>query len=145
VFAFAVPAACAVAIRMWYGELLRIARAARFVSEIEDWVNRSSSTTLGWERWMSECRALPGQDIDYANWRAVMQGFGALAAMRVALGLVFLVRAEGAGPAIAAAIAVAVLSSNVCLHVRRLKRRAATYLDHRPEPPVVVHDARDAA
>jgi len=35
VFSLAIPAACAMAVRMWYGELLRIARAARFIAELE--------------------------------------------------------------------------------------------------------------
>jgi hypothetical protein len=44
VLALTVPAACAVAVRMWDAELLRIARGARFVAEIEDWVNSRAGT-----------------------------------------------------------------------------------------------------
>jgi hypothetical protein len=44
VFSLAVPAACAMAVRMWYGELLRIARAARFIAQLERWANRMTGS-----------------------------------------------------------------------------------------------------
>lgn len=130
VFALAVPAACAVAVRMWYGELLRIARGARFVAQLEDWINAGAPTMLmSWERWMHECRQLSGQDHDRSNWRAVQFVFSALAAMSIALGLYWLMRA--AGPALA--VPIGTLDAILCLRARsqikRIERRANDYLN----------------
>ena len=129
VFALAVPAACAMAVRMWYGELLRIARAAQFIAHLERWVNRrAAGTALTWERWMAECRAQPGEDPDHATWRSVVAGFGALAVMSVALGLYWLGRAEGVGAALAMGVLDAVLCLRAWQQIRQLKGLADTYL-----------------
>jgi hypothetical protein len=129
VFALAVPAACAMAVRMWYGELLRIARAARFIAELERWANRGAGARLlVWEQWMHECRELKGQDIDRATWRSVVLGFGALAAMSVTLGVYWLSQAPGAGLAVPIAILDALLFAREWRQIGRLKGRAQKYL-----------------
>jgi hypothetical protein len=143
VFVFAVPAACAVAVRMWYGELLRIARGARFVAQLEDWIRPRGCPTLSWERWMAQCRTMPGQDIDTTNWRAVIAGFGALAAMSVALGLDFLYRAEGLLLALPAAAVVVLLFVNVRHQVLQLESRAELYLAQ-PQPALGASPGRPA-
>jgi hypothetical protein len=139
VFALAVPAACAMAVRMWYGELLRIARAARFIAHLERWVNeRADGKALTWEHWMSECRALPGQDLDHATWRSVVMGFGALAAMSVGLGLYWLWLVGGIGAALPMGLLDAALLLRAGQQIRQLRTRANTYLEMPAE-----HERRD--
>jgi hypothetical protein len=130
VFSLAIPAACAMAVRMWYGELLRIARAARFIADLERWANRQANgRLLVWERWMDECRRLKGQDIDYATWRAVVLGFSTLAAMSVSLGMYWLNEAQGVTTMSAVAAVNALLVTREWHEIRALRRRALTYLD----------------
>jgi hypothetical protein len=129
VFALAVPAACVMAVRMWYGELLRIARAARFIAQLERWVNRrAAGKALTWEHWMSQCRELPGQDLDHATWRSVVMGFGALAAMSVSLGLYLLWHGEGPATAVPVAAIDAALLTRAWQQIRLLRDRADRYL-----------------
>jgi hypothetical protein len=129
VFALTVPAACGVAVRMWYGELLRIARGARFVAGIEDWVNsRAPARVLYWEHWMDECRRRPGHDFDRANWRAVQFVFGALSVMSMALGLYWLWMAGGPSLALVIGLVDAAMCAHACHRIAQLGERAKEYL-----------------
>jgi hypothetical protein len=129
VFALAVPAACAMAIRMWFGELLRITRAARFIADLERWANRGGhDRVLVWEAWMSDCRAQPGQDIDHATWRSVRLGFNALAVMSIALGLYALLLAGGLWVVAAVAALDALLGWRARRQVQRLREQVDSYI-----------------
>jgi hypothetical protein len=151
VFALTVPGACAVAVRMWYGELLRIARGARFVAEIEDWVNsRAPARVLYWEHWMEECRGRPGYDLDRANWNAVQLGFSAVGVMSMALGLYWLWMAGGPALAVAVGLVDAAMCAHAYKRIARLAERASKYLelDARAgsgSPRLALADAADAA
>jgi hypothetical protein len=131
VFSLVIPAACAMAIRMWYGELLRIARAARFIAELERWVNRQhKARLLVWERWMHDCRdpERQGQDIDLATWRAVVLGFSALAIMSMALGMYWLYEAHGLPAVAAVALLNALCITREWHDIAALRGRAIDYL-----------------
>jgi hypothetical protein len=129
VFSLAIPAACAMAIRMWYGELLRIARAARFIAELERWANRRMrARLLVWERWMHECRQLKGQDIDRVTWRSVVLGFGVLAAMSAALGMYWLHQANGLRAVAIVALVNALIVAREWHEIGALRKRALIYL-----------------
>jgi hypothetical protein len=129
VFSLAIPAACAMAMRMWYGELLRIARAARFIAELERWANRQlHARLLVWEHWMHECRQLTGQDIDRATWRSVVLGFSALAGMSASLGLYWLHEAQGLTAVTVVALVDALLVAREWHEIGALRKRALAYL-----------------
>jgi hypothetical protein len=132
VFAITVPAACAMAVRMWYGELLRIARAAEFVARIEERVHAAApGTMLGWEHRMYASREESEGDLDRANWRSVEVAFGALATMSIALGLYWLWIGPGWAMAVAIAGVDAFLCGHVIQHVIRLEQRAHALLARR--------------
>ncbi|HEY6758264.1 MAG TPA: hypothetical protein VI318_02195 [Baekduia sp.] len=148
VFALAVPAACAMAIRMWFGELLRITRASRFIADLERWANRGEQQrVLVWEAWMSECRAQPGQDIDDATWRSVRLGFNALAVMSIALGL-YALMAGGLWLVGAVAALDALLGWRARRQMQRLRAQVETYIgdpvDDAHEPPALTLTSRTA-
>jgi hypothetical protein len=129
VFSLAIPAACAMAMRMWYGELLRIARAARFIAELERWANRlAHGRLLVWEHWMDECRRLKGQDIDRTTWRSVVLGFSALALMSTGLGMYWLYEAHGVTMVTGVALANALLVAREWRAIGALRDRALMYM-----------------
>jgi hypothetical protein len=128
VFSLAVPAACAMALRMWYGELLRVARAAFFTAELERWITQAMGGTrlLLWEQWMGASRE-QGHDIDRATWRSVVLGLGSLAVMSLGLGMYWLVQAHGLRVAAAIAITDLLLLTREWCELRVLRRRACMY------------------
>lgn len=152
-FALTIPAACAMAVRMWYGELLRIARAACFVAEIEERVNsQADAQVLHWERWMSECRSRAGTgiDLDRATVHAVQFTFGAVGVMSMALGLYWLWTTGGPTFALAIALVDAVMCAHAYNRIELISSRVRDYLTLDPaagsgSPRLAIADGGEAA